>query len=121
MPGGVCRWSAVDASPQGSYDWCLNGASSMAVTNLPERFRDAVELIRRCKANREADVTELVERLQTDLALEAGMQTGVASGCAGMLHKLHATARSVRMTATSLVAAGHPLSSTFCHSLGLET
>ena len=121
MPGGVCRWCTVDASPQGSYDWCLNGACTLAVTSLPERFRDALELIQRCRADREANVSVIVERLQTDLVLQSGVPTGVASGCAGVLHKLHATAHSVRMTSSSWLVAGHLLNSTFSWTGDLGT
>ena len=46
-PGGMCCWQTVDSSPQMSYEWVLNGMVAMRASHLPDRFIDALKLLRR--------------------------------------------------------------------------
>ena len=68
-PGGMCCWQTVDSSPQMSYEWVLNGMVAMLASHLPDRFIDALKLLRRGPGE---NVVGEVKRLRVDLIISPG-------------------------------------------------
>ena len=124
----IVRWGTIDSSTQGNHELVYSGASMMRAQDLIPRLRDALELIHLAQAA-EPDghalqrMPVLTAALERDLKLVAAVPTGVGSGCASMLHKLHAVCHSLRLTSQSWSSTATLLSSTctWTGDLGTES
>jgi hypothetical protein len=123
-PGGMIRWATADGSPQGPYDWILQGATSMKVTDLVASFRLANQLCSFRNGGPRLEVAEekdIVTKLDRVLRLVQGVPAGVGSGRSGLKHKFHAAAHSARITSPSWAAAAAVMNATMTWTGDLGT
>ena len=102
---GFCRWGTLDASPQGSWDWLLAGATLARMSDIETCLHDANRLI---SLGNKHDAQEtcleqasIASRLAEHLTIVQGTPTAVGAGRSGLVRKVHALAHSVRLSAAN--------------------
>ena len=102
---GFCRWGTLDSSPQGSWDWLLAGATLARMAVVESCYEDANQLIvlgKQQDSKFTADEqTAVAHRLARHLSIVQGTPTAVGAGRSGLIHKVHALAHSVRLSAAN--------------------
>jgi hypothetical protein len=120
---GIVRWGTMDSSEQGSYDLVYSAFSTLRIKDLPDRFNDALTLIRGAGGHVDAREMDGASDRLSQLSFVPGPPVAVGSGFASFDHKMHATAHSQRLTAPSWSATAALLNSTctFTGDLGTES
>jgi hypothetical protein len=100
--GGFVVYRTIDSSPQGGYDWVMQGARCIKASEIATLFWDAQLLIESARAEQEQQVPDeaeqdIVERIRLKLRWVQGIPTAVGSGRCSMLHKLHAAMHAERL------------------------
>jgi hypothetical protein len=123
---GVVRWSTVDSSPQGGWDWLLSGSAVLRVSDCVVCFRDAQELIALGRGQLDNDETRaaqtfIVDRLSPRLCLTQGVPTGLGSGRSKLRHKVQALLHATKLMTQTWPEACSLLSRTFSFTGDLGT
>ena len=97
---GCVRYSTVDSSPQGPFDFVMHGSRTIAIKDMVGAFRDAHRLFHRGDLGLDGhDLQTIAARLETLLHLSQGVPTAVGSGHQSLRRKVHAVAHSTRLSA----------------------
>jgi hypothetical protein len=120
-PGGVIRFSTIDSSPQGGWDWVMHGSRTLSLESCAKAFQLAQDLHQAGLSDKqEADIQE---ELSTLLALCQGVPTAVGSGKSSLRRKVHAVIHSQRLVSGSWreAIALHNSSFSWCGDMGVES
>lgn len=116
---GCVRYTTLDASPQGGYDWLLFGSTTIRTRELPRAFRMANEL---CDPGlTEEREREIVHFLAPLLQIRQAPPVALGSGRASLKHKTHAVLHGERLCSKSWQSAIQAVHSTLTWTGDLGT
>ena len=113
--GGLVRYTMIDSSPQGHYDYLLSCHRTLAASAIVGLFEAALLLA--SPHTEEKQREECILQLRDALQLQTGCPSAVGSGRASTAHKVHAFCHATRMETSSWSAASTILS----HTIALTT
>ena len=122
MGAGCIVYRTIDSSPQGGYDWVLQGARYIKVNDIVSLFHDAQTLIHH-SGEEDFNEQEIILRLAEKLRWTQLIPTAIGSGRCSAVHKLHAAVHAERLRSPSWAATAALWSSTFAMvgDLGTES
>ena len=99
---GIIRWATMDESPQGHFQWMMQGSITMRADDVGRAFHMAQRLSNRVALGLDAATEkDIVAELSRLLVLRQGVPTAVGSGKMSLRHKMSAVTHSCRLQLNS--------------------